>query len=85
MPARVNELENGSYVVAHAVASEDIDEGQPFFESTGFGPLVFSTNSQAEAVAMAINAEIEMRESNVDIMEMASQMVQEMLDFRNRS
>ena len=55
MPAEVNRSEGGNYSIVHA---EGENAGEVFFETTGFGPLVFSTESRAMAVASAINAEM---------------------------
>lgn len=62
MPSTVNETQNGNYLVAHAMSSDSVDAGQAFFESSGFGPLVFRTRTRAEMVSDAINAELMDRE-----------------------
>lgn len=81
MPARVDETDSGNYVVEHAEAMGDVAAGSPFFESTGFGPLVFRTRARATAVAMALNAEIEERSrpDSEEMEEMAMQMAREMM------
>lgn len=83
MPAQVETTSNGNYAVTHAVASGDVEVGDIFFESSGFGPLVFTTEGQANAVAGALNMELEER-ARREMMEVdANELAQRMMDSMN--